>query len=302
MSVAVRALAVLMRRSCWRAAPPRRPPARTRPPRNGCRRQAGTDVGNDRPQVTYDGLMVRRRVVIAIHPTPAPTSPRCASSSTSRRPAGTRACPPSPQRARPGDSRAPGPGPGRGPPRRRDPCGRREADRSAFAGMAGIVNRVQEYDVASVLVHDLRFSVATATRPPWPGPSRGRASCRTRSGTTRRPSAAVSSTSPTPGPCSATTWSSPSVAASHAPRASRRRRSPSRLAPRPDLAWTWPGSRHRHPSHPGGHGPPARSSPSNCGRILTLESLGHRCSCSVSLVGLTLVIRMTTRINRPDEH
>ena len=31
---------------------------------------AGSDVGNDRPQVTHDGLMVRRRVVIAILPTP----------------------------------------------------------------------------------------------------------------------------------------------------------------------------------------------------------------------------------------
>lgn len=30
--------------------------------------EAGSDVGNDRPHVTYDGLMVRRRVVIAIHP------------------------------------------------------------------------------------------------------------------------------------------------------------------------------------------------------------------------------------------
>ena len=32
--------------------------------------EAGTDTGNDRPTVTYDGLMVRRQVVIAIHPTP----------------------------------------------------------------------------------------------------------------------------------------------------------------------------------------------------------------------------------------
>ncbi len=31
---------------------------------------AGSDVGNDRPHVTHDGLMVRRRVVIAILPTP----------------------------------------------------------------------------------------------------------------------------------------------------------------------------------------------------------------------------------------
>lgn len=31
--------------------------------------EAGSDVGNERPHVTYDGLMVRRRVVIAIRPT-----------------------------------------------------------------------------------------------------------------------------------------------------------------------------------------------------------------------------------------
>jgi hypothetical protein len=33
--------------------------------------QADSDVGNDRPQVSYDGLMVRRRVVLAIHSTPS---------------------------------------------------------------------------------------------------------------------------------------------------------------------------------------------------------------------------------------
>ena len=32
--------------------------------------ETGTDAGNDRPTVSYDGLMVRRRVVIAIHSTP----------------------------------------------------------------------------------------------------------------------------------------------------------------------------------------------------------------------------------------
>jgi hypothetical protein len=31
--------------------------------------EAGSDVGNDRPHVSFDGLMVRRRVVIAIRPT-----------------------------------------------------------------------------------------------------------------------------------------------------------------------------------------------------------------------------------------
>jgi hypothetical protein len=32
--------------------------------------EAGTDVGNGRPAVSHDGLMVRRRAVIAVHPTP----------------------------------------------------------------------------------------------------------------------------------------------------------------------------------------------------------------------------------------
>jgi hypothetical protein len=32
--------------------------------------ETGTDVGNGRPAVSHDGLMVRRRVVIAVHPTP----------------------------------------------------------------------------------------------------------------------------------------------------------------------------------------------------------------------------------------
>ncbi|MEO5780275.1 MULTISPECIES: hypothetical protein [Arthrobacter] len=32
--------------------------------------ETGTDVGNGRPTVSHDGLMVRRRAVIAVHPTP----------------------------------------------------------------------------------------------------------------------------------------------------------------------------------------------------------------------------------------
>ena len=32
--------------------------------------ETGTDAGNGRPAVSHDGLMVRRRVVIAVHPTP----------------------------------------------------------------------------------------------------------------------------------------------------------------------------------------------------------------------------------------
>ncbi len=69
MSVAIRALAVLISvfvlGGCTAGAT-----SSTQPPATGVTAQAGSDVGNDRPQVTYDGLMVRRRVVIAIHSTP----------------------------------------------------------------------------------------------------------------------------------------------------------------------------------------------------------------------------------------
>ena len=40
------------------------------PPGTALSVEGGSDLGNDRPQVTYDGLMVRRRVVIALRPAP----------------------------------------------------------------------------------------------------------------------------------------------------------------------------------------------------------------------------------------
>lgn len=68
MRVVIRALAALLAASalggCTAAASPK-PPL----PTTQVTAQADSDVGNDRPQVTYDGLMVRRRVVLAIHST-----------------------------------------------------------------------------------------------------------------------------------------------------------------------------------------------------------------------------------------
>jgi hypothetical protein len=39
----------------------------TQPPRSLVVAEARSDVGNDRPRVSFDGLMVRRRIVIAVH-------------------------------------------------------------------------------------------------------------------------------------------------------------------------------------------------------------------------------------------
>ena len=50
-------------------APPTTAPAPV-PAKVSVSAETGTDAGNDRPIVSYDGLMVRRRVVIAIHSTP----------------------------------------------------------------------------------------------------------------------------------------------------------------------------------------------------------------------------------------
>ena len=50
-------------------------PARTSPPEAVAAGPAGPVERNHRPQVSYDGLMVRRRVVIAIHATPGSALP-----------------------------------------------------------------------------------------------------------------------------------------------------------------------------------------------------------------------------------
>lgn len=125
---------------------------------------AGSDVGNDRPQVTYDGPMVRRRVVIAIHATPD------ADLTSLRRQLGLAATrrhttvstisasvldsavldglQPDLVVALPADATPADAG------RLMDPT----------SVGTGRIAEVQEYDIASLLVHDLRFRVH-ATHP-----------------------------------------------------------------------------------------------------------------------------------------
>ncbi len=127
--------------------------------------EAGTDVGNGRPQVTHDGLMVRRRVVIAILPTPG-ADVVSLREQLDRAAAGrhTTLTDISPSVLDPADQERLAP----------DltvvlPAGATVADgrtlidpstsaRAAFPD-------VQDYLVAPVLVHDLRFTVK-ATNPP----------------------------------------------------------------------------------------------------------------------------------------
>ena len=248
MSGAIRALAVLITVFVLGGCTATATTSSSQPPATGVTAQAGSDVGNDRPQVTYDGLMVRRRVVIAIHANPdadlASLREQLDLAATRRH---TRLTPVSASVLDPTilESLAP------------DlvvvlPSGATRVDAGklidpAFAENGRIIDKVQKYDVQSVLIHDLRFALATANPTVLAKAIAREGILSDALGTTQPPSVAVSSTSPTPGHYSATTWSNPSVAGSHAPRASRRRWSPSLPVPRPDPAWTCPGSRHRHP-------------------------------------------------------
>jgi len=122
----------------------------------------GADVGNDRPRVTYDGLMVRRRVVIAIHTTPdanltslrkemdeAATSAHTTLSGIAPTVLDAALL----ERLSPELTLS-------------LPAGRTIADARTLINPAamrsGSFPEVQEYDVASVLVHDLRFTVSSA--------------------------------------------------------------------------------------------------------------------------------------------
>jgi len=122
----------------------------------------GSDVGNDRPLVTYDGLMVRRRVVIAIRPAPGAnlvTLRRQLQNAAARRhttvssispdvldPAVLEQLVPEVTVVLPlGDTLADG-------RKLVDPASLQSRRPSEVAG----------YDVTSVLVHDLRFTVRSA--------------------------------------------------------------------------------------------------------------------------------------------
>jgi hypothetical protein len=124
--------------------------------------EAGSDVGNNRPHVTYDGLMVRRRVVIAIHPTAATDLAFLRSkmddaaarlhmtlttvSTSVLDPALLENLAPELAVAL--------------------PAGKTPADARRLIDPASVEGRrfreVAKYDVASVLVHDLRFSAPSA--------------------------------------------------------------------------------------------------------------------------------------------
>ena len=125
--------------------------------------EPGTDRGNDRPQVTYDGLMVRRRVVIAILPTPGADvvslrqelDRAAASAQTSLSDISPSVLGPAEQERLAPDVTVV------------LPAGTTLADAGKLidpATSAAAIPDVQDYTVAPVLVHDLRFTVR-ATNP-----------------------------------------------------------------------------------------------------------------------------------------
>jgi hypothetical protein len=127
--------------------------------------EAGTDVGNGRPQVTHDGLMVRRRVVIAILPTPG-ADVVSLREQLDRAAAGrhTTLTDISPSVLDPADQERLAPDLTVVLPAGATVAdGRKLIDPSTSARAA--FPDVQDYLVAPVLVHDLRFTVK-ATNPP----------------------------------------------------------------------------------------------------------------------------------------
>ena len=70
MKAAAAAVSVVLASSlltgCTAGAPPGSSPSAS----SGAVLASGSDLGNGRPQVSYDGLMVRRRIAVAIHPAP----------------------------------------------------------------------------------------------------------------------------------------------------------------------------------------------------------------------------------------
>ncbi|WP_018773030.1 hypothetical protein [Arthrobacter sp. 131MFCol6.1] len=70
-TVGVAALLVLALSGCTGGPPaPAQPSPTAAPSAAPVSLETGTDVGNGRPAVSHDGLMVRRRAVIAVHPAP----------------------------------------------------------------------------------------------------------------------------------------------------------------------------------------------------------------------------------------
>ena len=137
-------------------------PAWTSPPEAVAGGPAGPVVRNHRPQVSYDGLMVRRRVVIAIHATPGSALPalrRQLDLAATRRHTTLSTISASVLDPAILESLAP------------DlvvalPTGATRADAGMLIDPAlndgrRLADEIQEFDVVSVLVHDLRFTVET---------------------------------------------------------------------------------------------------------------------------------------------
>ena len=255
-----------------------------------------SDVGNDRPRVTYDGLMVRRRVVIAVRP--APGTDVATIRRELQRAAGrcTSASPPLPGRARPAllEQLAP-------KLALALPPGRTVADATAVvaAGSAGgrAVPGVQDYRVATVLVHDLRFEVTSSDPQRLSQPSTARASCPTRSAATPPSRAGRSWPSPTPARCSVTSSSGRCAAASPAGPGHRPGRSWWHLGPRPVRG------RHGRRARAGTHRPRGRLGPRPrpvAHRLAPSSSRASWTSAFLALVtGGCVLALVLVRIRRP---
>ena len=304
MSGAIRALAVLITVFVLGGCTATATTSSSQPPATGVTAQAGSHEGNDRPQVTYDGLMVRRRVVIAIHANPdADLASLREQLDLAAKRRHTMLTPVSASVLDPAilESLAP------------DlvvalPSGvtRAEAEKlidPAFAENGRILNKVQKYDVQSVLIHDLRFALATAN-PTVLAKAIAREgilsdALGTYTATLGRRELDIAYTGP--------------LLSDHLVESVRRGIArPAGIAPKvvtvSPRTTTGSGvdmSREPAPAHAviqastGHHhgATPATVSGSSRSNHWAIVALA-----AVSLVGLTLVIRATTRVNRPDKH
>jgi len=157
------ALLVLALSACTGGTPAPAPPSPSAAPSAAAVSfEVGTDVGNGRPTVSHDGLMVRRRAVIAIHPAPGAdlgaTRARLEQTATA---GGVVLADISPDVLDPAILEHISPELILALPQ-----GRTSDDAEKLAELAygpeGSYSGVEHVHVSSVLVHDLRFTVAAA--------------------------------------------------------------------------------------------------------------------------------------------
>jgi hypothetical protein len=133
------------------------------PPRAVVAAEAGSDVGNDRPTVTYDGRMVRRRVVVAIHSTAgadlASLRHRLDRALSHQH---TTVFPISASVLDPAVLERLSPSLVLALPAGTTRVAAARLLRPVFANGRQVAQHVQRYDVVPVLVHDLRFTIRSA--------------------------------------------------------------------------------------------------------------------------------------------